>query len=90
MSLRRMKTLYCVSVMAVALILAALAGPIGVIAAIVILAGALPGWKVAIRTAATSALRSAKATLILPEDVHRSPAVDQSSEDRQANRQSVR
>lgn len=44
MSLHKAKTLYCVSVMALALILAARAGGIGEVTAVILLAGALPAW----------------------------------------------
>lgn len=44
MSLQRMKTLFCIVVMALAVILVARAGGIGEIAAIILLTGALPGW----------------------------------------------
>lgn len=50
MSLRRMKTLYCVSAISIALILAALAGGIGEIAAIILLAGALPMFNIIFKT----------------------------------------
>lgn len=44
MSIRRLKTLYCISVIALALILAA-SGTIGYIAAIIMLTGALPMFR---------------------------------------------
>lgn len=42
MSLSRVKTIYCVSVIAIALVLDCTGGAIGWIAAVVLLAGALP------------------------------------------------
>lgn len=49
MSLHRLKTLYCIAVIALGIILAVVGGIVGWIAAILILGGALPGWGVAER-----------------------------------------
>lgn len=87
MSLRKAKTLYCIIVMAVALILAGLAGWIGQLAAIIILASALPGWRLITRAAATNALSGA---LTLLEDAPHTPEADPSSEDQPVNHLSVR
>ena len=51
MTLRRMKTLYCIAVMAIGILLTALGGLLGWIAAILLLSGALPGWAIATRAA---------------------------------------
>ena len=53
MSLARLKTLYCIAVMAAGIILAARAGFIGWLAAILILSCALPAWRMVV-----SAVRS--------------------------------
>lgn len=90
MSLRRMKVLYCVVVIALGLILASQAGDIGQIAAVLLLASALPGWKLAMRTAAISALRNTRAQFTLPEDAHHNPSIDPVSEDRTVTHQSTR
>ena len=90
MSLRRAKQIYCIVVISIALILVALAGGIGHITAIIILAGALPGWRVATRAAASSALRNTRAQLTLPEDAPHTQEDDRSSEDRIASHQSAR
>lgn len=42
MSLHKAKTLYCIAIIATGIILAVLAGPIGKVAAIALLAGTLP------------------------------------------------
>lgn len=45
MSLRRIKTLYCIAVIAIALILVDAAGVLGWVTAVVVLAGALPMFR---------------------------------------------
>lgn len=49
MSLRRIKTLYCLAVIAIGVLLAALGGWVGWLAAVLVLSGALPGWIMGVR-----------------------------------------
>lgn len=56
MSLRRIKTLYCLAVIAIGVLLAALGGWVGWLAAVLVLGGALPGWKAVERTFLAQAL----------------------------------
>lgn len=51
MSLRRMKTLYCIAAMALAIILTWTGILLCWIAAVALLSGALPGWSIATRVA---------------------------------------
>lgn len=64
MSLRRMKTLYCIAVIAIAILLFATGSFVYWIASMVLLGGALPGWRIATREAsdqgASEALRVVK------------------------------
>jgi membrane associated rhomboid family serine protease len=46
MSLRRIKTLYCLAVIAIGVLLAALGGWVGWLAAVLVLSGALPMFRV--------------------------------------------
>ncbi len=55
MSLRRIKLLYCITVVAIAVILASFGQLIGWIAAVVVLAGALPMFGAVKRAAGDSA-----------------------------------
>lgn len=84
--LERYKTLYCVAVMAAGVILAARAGFIGWLAAVLILAFALPAWRAVTRSAASQALLN---TFILLEDDLRNPKDDQASGDRKADHRSA-
>lgn len=54
--MRRAKTIYCIAVIAIAVILASVGGLIGGIAAIVVLVGALPMFQAVKRASATNAL----------------------------------
>lgn len=78
MTLRKVKILYCVSVIALAILLIAAGDTARWIGAILLLIGALPGFKVIGRANALSALRSL--------NLHRlngrhSQSTDQASED---------
>lgn len=51
MSLARLKTLYCIAVMAVGTLLAFFGGVVGWLAAVIILSSALPAWRAVISIA---------------------------------------
>lgn len=85
MSLRKVKTLYCIAVMAIAIVLAVLGHWVGWVTAVVLLSGALPGWRLATRTAASSALIGFRQNLV-NEATIRTQSTDPASEDRQAVR----
>lgn len=84
MSLRRIKTLYCLAVIAIGVLLAALGGWVGWLAAVLVLSGALPMFRVIGRAAAGSALTGAWDKLILLEDAPHNQSDDQVCEDRKA------
>jgi hypothetical protein len=84
MTLRRMKTLYCVAVMAIGILLAA-SGMIGWITAVILLSSALPSWKAATHAAAKSALIGFRGDLA-HANIRHTEATRQASEDRRAAR----
>ena len=76
MSLRRAKTLYCVTMIAVSVLLAAWGGALGCAAGALLLVGALPLFKVINREGVLNALRG-----LHHEDAHHTQSADQSFED---------
>lgn len=81
MSLRKLKTLYCLSVMAVGVILTAIGGMLGWLVAVIILSSALPAWKLVVRSASESAIIGFYRNLA-GEATHRTVPIHQASEDR--------
>lgn len=88
MSLVRLKTLYCIATMAISILLAFFGGWIGWLAAVLILASALPAWRMVIKAAGDTGAREAL-TVIQYQLRRRSKSDDEdapASQDRQAVR----
>ena len=81
MPLARLKTLYCIAAMAIGTLLAVLGGFVGWLAAVLILASALPAWKMVIRSAAKSAIIGFNLNLLNEATRHTKPT-DPALEDR--------
>lgn len=93
MSLRRIKTLYCVAVISIALILACTGGLIGWVASIVLLGGALPMframWNAGTQEALDKSERTADlilASLTETDDHQATQAPNQATRDRSGHR----
>lgn len=78
--MRRIKTLYCVAVIAIAIVLSCTGGLIGWITSIVVLAGALPMFRVVRRASAHAALIGFRSDL--SEDTPQNQSTDQVSVNR--------
>lgn len=64
MSLARLKTLYCIAVMAVGTLLAFFGGVVGWLAAVLILSSALPAWRYVTDSAFDATLDDAESVLL--------------------------
>lgn len=71
MSLRRAKTLYCITAIAIAVVLDCTGGVIGWAAAVIILSGALPLFQTVSQAIAENVGREAKAMAVYVSTLHR-------------------
>lgn len=79
MSLARLKTLYCIAVMAVGTLLAFFGGVVGWLAAVLILSSALPAWRVVIGVAGDTGAQEALKVLQRQLYQRRSAIIDEAA-----------